>query len=213
MIELKHIRKKYKENILFEDVSAVFSSPVIKIAGENGIGKSVLLKMIVGYSFPDSGQVICDGSVLGENGRDFIEDAGIFIDAPQFMSQWSGYDNLAYLADIRKRCSAEKLKELIEYFDLTDDIHKKYRTYSLGMRQKMRLIQAVMDDPKYLILDEPFDSLDQTAVTKTMALLKDHVSAGAGRMMIYTSHSETDTSFTDEIYTIDHHKLVALPLH
>lgn len=202
MIKLENINKSFKNISLFEDVNLEMNLQKIKIKGENGTGKSVLLKMIVGYSTPDSGIIKYDRKQLGKD-SDFIENAGVSINAPQFMKSWTGIENLQYLADIRKVCSKEEMMELVKYFGLEKDIHKKYKTYSLGMAQKLRIIQALMDKPKYLILDEPFDALDKKSKLLTRDYLDKYLSEDENRQLIYTSHNEDDDSFADCVLEID----------
>lgn len=207
MIKLVDVNKQYGENKLFQNLNICFNQQKIKIKGENGSGKSVLLKLIVGYSLPDSGHIYYDDNKELRKEADFLENAGISINAPEFMHNWSGMDNLMYLAKITNRCSQEKIMALADIFGLTSALKKKYKTYSLGMKQKMRIIQAVMDDPKYLILDEPFDALDETAKKTVRDYLNHYLKEDKNRMLIYTSHSEADDVFADEIYCIDNYQV------
>lgn len=210
MIKFKNVYKKYKELILFENLNNEFSSKITKISGSNGSGKSVLLKLIVGYSSIDSGNIYYDENILlGENG-DFLRDAGVSINAPQFVKSWTGFENLLYLLNITKKCSKSELDYLIEYFGLEKDINKKYKNYSLGMQQKMRIIQAVMDNPKYLILDEPFDALDKSSKQLTKIFLQNYLACSENRQLIYVSHDAEDDDFANEIYEIDNNKLVRI---
>lgn len=210
MIKLENISKKYGDQILFEDASVNLTSSKVKIKGENGIGKSVLLKMMVGYSVPDSGKVYYDtDKELGKD-LDFIENAGVSINAPEFMKNWTGMENLRYLQDINKCCTEKKLESLIAFFSLDKDINKKYKTYSLGMKQKMRIIQALMDEPRYLILDEPFDALDKDSKEKAKEYLDAYLREDSERMLIYTSHTEEDDVFADSIVMIENKALIQL---
>ena len=119
----------------------------------------------------------------------------------------SGLDNLLYLADIRKRVTKEEILQYVEQFGLTADIEKKYRTYSLGMKQKMRIIQAVMEKPSYLILDEPFDALDNKGRAMVIDILNDYMKSGE-RTLLFTSHmSETD-GLADIVYEIEDKNLI-----
>lgn len=206
MIELQNIYKKYGNNVLFEDVNVRFDKQKTKLKGENGIGKSVLLKMIVGYSVPDKGTITFENKVLRID-ADFLENSGVSINSPQFIPSWTGYDNLKYLAGIRNVCSEVKLQKLLSDFGLSGDQKKKYKTYSLGMCQKMRLIQAIMDDPKYLILDEPFDALDKAAKLKAREIIGSYLNEDHDRMLIYTSHTEDDDEFADEIFEVNNYKV------
>lgn len=206
MIEIINVSKKYKNNVLFKNLNIQLNDKSIKIKGQNGSGKSVLLKMIVGFSMPDEGEIIVDGIKLHEDG-DFIGDAGITINAPEFMKNYSGMDNLLYLAKIKGIDSMDRINELVKLFGLENDINKKYKTYSLGMKQKMRIIQALIDNPRYLILDEPFDALDKTNKALLKEYLLKYLNEDDKRQLIYTSHEEEDDSFAERIYEIDDYNL------
>lgn len=202
MIILENISKSYKNINLFKDVNVIFY-PNKKnfIEGENGSGKSVLLKIICGFSRPDKGSVRVDNYTVGED-VDFIQNAGISINSPEFFNNLSGWENLLYIAKIRKIATEETIKDLCVKFDLEEDIHKKYKYYSLGMKQKLRIIQAIMENPEILILDEPFDALDKY----TKKILKDYLDEyikKENHYLIYTSHTKEDKEFADAVYTID----------
>lgn len=210
MIKLENISKKFGEQVIFDSISIELNDQIIKIKGGNGIGKSVLLKIIVGFSVPDEGKVYYGTMKELRKDTDFIEDAGVSINAPQFMNEWSGYENLKYLVKVSNKCSKERLNRLIEEFTLEHDIHKKYKTYSLGMRQKMRIIQALLDEPRYVIVDEPFDALDVDAKEKARVYLEQYIKNDSSRMLIYTSHTEEDDPFTDVIIGIESFKLIRI---
>lgn len=207
MISLSNVTKAYKDIMLFDNINLDFpEGRKILIRGINGAGKSVLLKLLVGYSTPNKGSIDIDGCVLHED-VDFIPNAGVSINAPEFINYMSGLDNLLYLADIKKHATKEKIIELAKYFDLEKYLHKKYKTYSLGMKQKMRIIQALMEDPKYLILDEPFDALDEYSRELLVNLLNKQIEKGV--TLIFTSHMNEYEDFSDIIYEIVDNKLVA----
>ena len=190
MIEIKGICKKYN-NTLFDQADAVINSgQKTYIRGINGSGKSVLLKMMVGYYKPDSGEIVADGYTVGKDG-DFLRDAGISINAPQFVPGLTGMENLLELAAIRKTAGKDDILVLAERLSLAQDLDKKYRLYSMGMQQKLRVIQALMEHPRYLILDE---------------YLKDH----AERYVIYTSHEDRMDRFADRTLMIKDAKIVEI---
>ncbi len=209
MIKLFHVKKSYKELVLFKDLNITFDKPKTKIKGLNGSGKSVLLKMIVGYSRPDSGTIYVDDKEIHKD-LEFLPDAGVSINAPEFIKAWSGMENLRYLAKIRGIANDARILELALKLGLDNDLKKKYKTYSLGMRQKMRLIQALMDEPKYLILDEPFDALDSAMKKEAMDLLKEYMTAHSGTQLIYTSHQDSDDEFADVCYEINEYSLIGV---
>lgn len=208
MIELSNISKRFFREEVFNDVNmSIPSGSRVFIRGINGSGKSVLLKIISGYLTPTSGEVIVDGEVIG-NRIDFIPNAGIFIDAPEFMPNWTGLENLMYLAEFKNIATEDSINKLAEILLINKDLHKKYKTYSLGMRQKLRIIQALMDEPQYLILDEPFDALDKKSRDVVKNLLDDYLGADKERTLIYTSHNESMTTDSDLIYEIEDGTLI-----
>ena len=205
MIEVKNVFKKYKDIVLFEDTSVKFQiGKKVLIKGANGTGKSVFLKMIVGYSRPDSGEIIVDNYKIGED-NDFILNSGISINAPEFYNNWTGLENLMYLANIRKLASENDIIKLATDLELENVLNKKYKTYSLGMRQKMRIIQALMDNPKYLILDEPFDALDAKSQKKVSDILDKFIDNN--KLLIFTTHNSEHEKFADDIYEINDFKV------
>ena len=131
MIIFEGVYKKYKDNIFFKDINIKFpKNKKILIKGINGSGKSVLLKMIVGYSKPDIGTITVDNKIIGKD-VDFLADAGITINAPDFMADLTGMENLKYLANINKKVSEDKIIELVKLFDLEYNINKKYVKYPI----------------------------------------------------------------------------------
>lgn len=207
MIKLEHVNKAYKDIVLFKEVNVQFESGSrVAIQGVNGSGKSVLLKMLCGYAKPDSGRILIDGQELGKD-QDFIGNAGISINAPEFIDSMSGLDNLLYLIDIRKTATKEDVLALAEKLKL-DGLNKKYKTYSLGMRQKLRLIQALVEKPDYIILDEPFDALDDTSREAAKQALCEY---SENKTLIFTSHNQEDIdALATVIYKIDQCQLARL---
>lgn len=208
MITINNLYKKYKHVIIFEDMSVVFNdAKKILIKAPNGTGKSVLLKLLVGYSRANKGEIIIDDYVLKKD-RDFMDKAGVSINAVDFNKNISGLDNLLLLAKIRKIASKEDILRYVKYFEMEDMIYKKYKTYSLGTKQKMRIIQAIMDNPRYLILDEPFDALDKEMQVKTINLLNKYLEIHPQTTIIYTTHNELyQDEFADEVFEIKNRKI------
>lgn len=210
MIELKNISKSFKNNIIFSNTSFIFSEgKKYIITGDNGVGKSVLLKLIVGYARLDDGSILINNETLGDK-FDFLPNAGVSIDAPQFSNSLSGIDNLLELAKIKKIATKHDILSLVSTFKLDGDINKKYSTYSLGMRQKMRLIQAIMEKPNYLILDEPFDGLDRDMKEMTKKIIDNYIAESSDRMLIFTSHDVSSLEFADVILKIENRQIETL---
>lgn len=210
MIELINLGKQYKQKILFQDVNVIFNEGKKSfIKGINGSGKSVLMKLIVGYSTPTKGMVKVAGKIIGVD-QDFIPDAGVFINAPDFIKSWTGAENLLYLANIRKVANEKKVRFLASQLNLEKDLNKKYKYYSLGMKQKLRIIQALMDEPTYLILDEPFDALDKNSRENVLDLLDNYLSEDAQRILIFSSHNDMMEDFADHIYELENQTLLQI---
>lgn len=206
MIKMDNISKKFKEIVLFENESIDFpEGKKIMIKGINGSGKSVLLKLIVGYSLPDTGTIIIDEKVLGKD-CDFIPNAGVSINAPEFCDHLSGIENLMELSKIRNIANEKDIYDLAKKLDFDIYLKKKYKNYSLGMKQKMRIIQALMDKPKYLILDEPFDALDQKSQIQVTKMLNDYIKKD--KTLIFTSHNGAYEKIADCIYEILDTKII-----
>lgn len=208
MIKLENVSKSFKKISLFNGVTIeINDGDKVYIKGINGSGKSVLLKIISGFSRPSSGSVLIDGKVLGTD-FDFIPDAGISINAPEFMNNWTGMENLRYLANIKKKTNDDQIIGLAAKLSMDTELEKKYKTYSLGMKQKMRIIQALIDEPRYLILDEPFDALDKSSRENVLVLLNEYLVADSKRTLIYTSHNESMEKFSNKVFEIDNNSLV-----
>lgn len=201
-IELKHVDKNYKNQSVFSDLNLTFEKGhSYGIMGHNGSGKSVLLKLIAGFAFADAGDVVVDGKTMKKD-IDFIPNAGVSINAPEFMNNMSGLKNLLYLAEIRKVISKADIEEVLKTFDLYHARNKKVSAYSQGMKQRLRLAQAVMESPDILLLDEPMNALDKEGVRLVKSILKQHIKQG--KTLIFTSHSQEDMDDLAEIrYEID----------
>ena len=165
-LEIKNVTKSFKKEVILNDISYVFQDKMIYgIVGINGSGKSVLLKIIVGLYKASSGEVLFD-NINYNNDKLFPDFIGACIEYPGFINDLSGLDNLMLLADIRKIITKDDVLETLEMVGLFNDKDKKYANYSLGMRQKLSIAQALMENPKVIILDEPFNGIDRESVKK-----------------------------------------------
>lgn len=190
MIELKNISKEFKNNRIFAGVNfTVETGKCVGIIGENGCGKSVLMKLICGFSKPDSGEIIIDGEKLGER-RDFIQNCGVIINSPEFIGHYTGFENLMLLASIRKKIGKSEALDVLKKVGLDAAAKTKYKNYSLGMKQRLRLAQAIMENPDYLILDEPMNALDTEGIAIADSIIDEYHSLG--RTILLTSHNAQD---------------------
>ena len=200
MILIENVTKKFKDNIILENINMKLDQgKIYGFVGKNGTGKTVLFKLIAGYLSPTSGRIKVNDINLGKE-LDFPTSCGVIIESPGFINNLSGYKNLKILADINSTIGSDKIKDLMVFFGLDPKDKKKVKNYSLGMKQKLGLIQAIMEDPEILILDEPMNGLDEENVLKVRNLLKE---IKHNKIVLLASHNKEDIELLcDEIYCI-----------
>lgn len=206
IIKVDKVIKKFGSDIALSNVSIEFErGKIYGIVGRNGSGKTVLFKTIIGFLKPTSGRVFVGGKEIGKD-TDFADNIGIIIETPGFLSSYSGYKNLEYLASIKNMIGKKEIKESMERVGLDPGSKKKVGKYSLGMRQRLGIAQAIMENPDILILDEPMNGLDNQGVEYVREILlnlKDE-----GKTIILASHNKEDIEvLCDEVYEMDHGKL------
>ncbi len=208
MIEVKDLSMSFKETKVLKDINlTIKSGEVTGIVGRNGSGKTVLLKCIAGFLKPTSGSIVIDGHKLYEDKEKFLN-IGVLIETPAFMDYLNGFDNLKSLADIRKVVNTGDIEKYMKFFELPND-DKPVKKYSLGMRQKLGIIQSVMENQDIILLDEPTNSLDEKMVEKFKVLINDLKSKGKTIVMI--SHIEEDIMpISDTVYSISKGKVSKL---
>lgn len=189
-IGVRGVSKSFGGAKVLHAVSRDFEEGMIHgIVGNNGSGKTVLMKCICGFLRPDRGKILVRGRQVGRD-MDFPDDMGIIIETPGFLPNLSGMKNLELLASLRRQIDREAVRQSMERVGLDPDSKKPVGKYSLGMRQRLGLAQAVMEDPSILILDEPFNGLDKTGVAHMRALIRELRSQG--RTILLASHNQTD---------------------
>ncbi|MBQ8821423.1 MAG: ABC transporter ATP-binding protein [Lachnospiraceae bacterium] len=190
IIELIGVKKVFKGNELFSDVNLqIEKGTIVGFKGRNGVGKSVLFKMISGLYMPDEGSIYVRGKKIGED-IDYPSNMGIMIDTPSFIEVLSGYENLLMLAEINGIISGDRIKEEMVKFGLDANSKKSVKNYSLGMRAKLGIIQATMEGQDIIVLDEPFNALDEKSCEYVYALIKTLKAKGA--TILLTSHNQSD---------------------
>ena len=178
------------------------------IVGANGVGKSVLFKLISGIYRVDEGNIFVCGKRIGD-GFDFPPDMGVFIDSPGFIPLYSGFKNLKLLADIRSLVSSQDIRNAMARVGLDADDKTRVVNYSLGMKQKLGIAQAIMENQDILLLDEPFNALDEMSHAKMIELLK--TLKEEGKTIILTSHNFGDIlTLCDFVYKIQDAKIVEI---
>lgn len=201
-ITLENVGKEFKDLEVLRDVNLEFSDgKIYGIIGPNGSGKSVLLKMICGFYEPSRGKILFDGEdTIKKYG--FPQDMRVMIENPTFISDISGFDNLKLLADIQGRISDDVIKETMKSVGLDPNEEKNYSKYSLGMKQKLNIAQVLMEDPKIMILDEPFNALDENSAKNIRELfLKEKKK---GKIILLATHIKEDiNTLCDELYKVE----------
>jgi ABC-2 type transport system ATP-binding protein len=194
--------KKFKEAIALNEVSAVFEKGKIHgIIGRNGSGKTVLFKCICGFMLLTSGNILVNGKQIGGHNQ-MPDDLGVIIETPGFLPNYSGYYNLSLLANIHKRIGQQEISQAMRQVGLDPTSKKHVGKYSLGMRQRLGIAQAIMEDPSLLILDEPMNGLDERGVDDIRRLLLNLKENG--KTIILASHSAEDISMLcDTVYKMD----------
>ena len=200
-IEIKHISKSFRKIPVLIDVSAEFESGGIHgIIGHNGSGKTVLMKIICGLTDADSGEVFINGE-RQKNGSAYKFNIGAIIETPGFLPTQSGFKNLQYLASIRSKISDKEIKSVMQQVGLNPDEKKHVGKYSLGMRQRLGIAQAIMENPDILILDEPMNGLDKNGVEDMRELFL--TLKNSGKTIIMASHNSTDIDvLCDRVFEI-----------
>ena len=206
-IKVEHAIKKYKETTALDDVSLCFEAGTITgLIGRNGSGKSVLLKSICGLVALTSGKIYIDGTQVEKNQK-LQKDMGVLIETPGFLDNFSAYKNLKYLASIRSRMKKEEIYAVIRKVGL-DPMSKKWvGKYSLGMRQRLGIAQAIMEQSDILLLDEPMNGLDKHGVEDIRQLILELKEQG--KTIILCSHNAQDIAvLCDKVYELDMGKIV-----
>ena len=201
MIVLENVSKTFKEKTVLQKTDlTIEKGKITGFVGRNGSGKTVLFKLICGLLRPTTGTVTVQGKQLGKD-CDFAPDVGVLIETPSFISYESGYRNLRDLAAIRKKISPEEVRAAIRSVGLDDTDKKWVGKYSLGMRQRLGIAQAIMEHPALLILDEPMNGLDRGGVEEMRNLfgsLRDN-----GTTILLASHAAEDIDLLcDTVYEV-----------
>lgn len=201
-IEVKNVCKKFGNKVIYEDLNIkIEEGECVGFIGGNGTGKSVLFQLITGLLPIDSGRVRVNGMILGDE-RDFPDDVGILINSPGYIDCYSGFRNLQMLARIQNKIGDEEIKAAMELVGLDPENKNRVKKYSMGMKQKLGIAQAIMEHQKIIILDEPYNALDYNAnreITKILQELKQE-----GRTILLTSHQhEYLEKLCDTMYVIE----------
>ena len=207
IIELKNVSKSFKGVILFESLNlSIDKGKIYGFVGPNGSGKSVLFKMICGFIFPEEGTIFVNNQEIGNSKNRFPKNVGIILENPGYIANKSGFENLKDLSLIRNKISDSTIKKTMEVVGLKPDSKQSVKNYSLGMKQKLAIAQAIMENQDILIMDEPFNALDEDSVIKTRSLLRSL--KAEGKTILLTSHNNDDiNSLCDYVFRINNRKI------
>ncbi len=202
IIQVKNVTKRFKKFVALNNVTVSFEKGKIHgLIGRNGSGKTVLMKVILGLMKPSDGEIIVEGKKVG-NDIETPENIGAIIETPGFLDNYSGYMNLKFLADIKRIAGKNEIRETIKLVGLEPDDKKHVGKYSLGMRQRLAIAQAVMEKQEILMLDEPMNGLDKSGVEQIRKILKEL--KNQGKTIIIASHNSEDIAeLCDTVYEMD----------
>lgn len=188
MVELKNVNKSLSKRMILDNISYKFEyGKVYGLCGTNGSGKTMLLRAICGLIVPDSGEIAIDGKVLHKD-ISFPPSVGIVIENMTLLPGYNAFDNLKLIAQIKKVASDDDIKNAINRVGLKSDL--KVRKFSLGMKQRLNIAQAVFEKPKIILLDEPTNALDDSGVKLVYDIIKEEKERGA--LIIVATHHEAD---------------------
>jgi ABC-type multidrug transport system, ATPase component len=202
IIEIKDLTKKIKGATVLDTINLQFESgKIYGLQGKNGSGKTMLMRAICGLIIPTSGEVRIDGKNLGRE-ISFPESAGALIETPGFISNYTGLENLKAIASIKRVIGLEDIKNSLERVGLDPEDKRKYRKYSLGMKQRLGIAAAIMEKPALIILDEPTNALDENGVKLVRSILQ--VENERGALIIISCHDSEELEYlADEITVIE----------
>ena len=206
MIYVKDLSLKIKNETILSDINLhIKKGKITGLVGRNGCGKTMLMKCITGFVRPTTGEVVFNEKRIGED-IDFPKDTGIIIETPSFVPYYSGRKNLIELASLNRKIGKKEIDKVLEKVGLYEARNKMVRKYSLGMRQRLGIAQALMEEPETLILDEPMNGLDNDCVEMIRGILGQLKSEG--KTILLVSHNKEDIRLLcDEIYEMDKGKI------
>lgn len=207
VISVENVELTIGKNAILRDINMeMCKGKIYGFVGRNGSGKTMLMKCICGFVRVTEGKITVNGKQVGED-VDFPDNIGIIIENPEFVPYYNGYKNLKLLADVKKKIGKEEIRDAMTMAGLDPDLKLHVGRYSLGMRQRLGISQAIMEDPDILILDEPMNGLDNEGVEdvrKILLKLKQK-----GKTVIIASHNKEDINILcDKVWNLEHGRIV-----
>lgn len=207
IIRVEALSKKLKGRMVLDGISLEMNSgKVYGFRGTNGSGKTMLMRAIAGLIIPTSGRVIIDDRIICKD-IDFAQNMGLMIENPAFVNNYTGYENLKLIADIKKLVGDAEIRSCLERVGLDPDDKRTFKKYSLGMKQKLGIACAILENPKLLILDEPFNALDEAGCQVVRDIIADYKKKGG--LVIVSCHDRAQLdNLADVIFELYEGKLM-----
>lgn len=204
-LEIKNISKKFNDNLVLDNINMqLTSNNIYSFSGRNGSGKSVLLKIISGLYFPTTGNIFLNDKKIDYH-ENFLPSLGVLIESSKFFHNLTCYENLEIIGNISKKVEKEDILRVLEIVNLISEKDKKFSKCSLGMKQKLGIASAIINDPDILILDEPFNGIEEASVLKIKEYLK---SIKKNKIIILSTHIKEDLEeLSDQIFYFDNGKV------
>ncbi len=206
-IKISHVSKTIKNNPVIKDISMELQSgAVYGFKGINGSGKTMLMRLISGLIRPTQGEISMNGKILGKD-ISFPNSIGVFLENPAFLEAYSGFNNLKLLASIKSVASDDDIRNTLLRVGLDPDSNKKYKKYSLGMKQRLGIAAAIMEKPEIVILDEPTNSLDEDGVDLVKHIVRNEKERDA--LVVVSCHDEEILKgMSDEVFLLEQGRLI-----
>ncbi|TQR18973.1 ABC transporter ATP-binding protein [Psychrobacillus vulpis] len=211
IVKLQNITKVIGKKKIIDDLSLdLFAGQITGFLGPNGAGKTTTIRMMTGLMRPTSGEVFIDGQAISTNFEESMSKVGVIVENPEMYKFMSGYKNLLHFARMNKNVTKDRIDEVIAQVGLQNRIHEKVSTYSLGMRQRLGLAQALLHRPKFLILDEPTNGLDPAGIREFRMYLR-KIATEEGVSIFVSSHLLAEIELMcDRIAVIQNGKLISI---
>ena len=206
-LEIKNLSKSISGKSILEHIDlAMDRGRIYGLRGKNGSGKTMLMRSVCGLILPTEGTICINGEILHKD-ISFPRSIGALIENPGFIAEYSGFKNLSTLASIKKAVTTEEIRSLMQKMELDPDDKKKFKKYSLGMKQKIGIIAAIMEQPELIVLDEPINALDEKSVNIVKELLLEQRKRGA--LIIISCHDKEELEFlADEVFCLENGKVI-----
>lgn len=199
-ISVKDVSREMKSNIILDNINLEFKSgKIYGLCGHNGSGKTMLLRAIAGLIQIDHGEIMIDEKILHKD-IDYPPEMGLIIETPTFFKYYTGMENLQYLAEIRNKITQNDIIEALKRVGLDPNDRRTVAKYSLGMKQRLAIAQAVMEKPQLILLDEPTNALDPDAVIQFKKMMEEEKRRNACIIIATHNHQDIDELFDEKIY-------------